>query len=475
MTAHDDDRQRRALRRRALARLEPLSEIQPALRAGFSSREGWDQYDALALALEAINEVVERMGLGAHDGADPDEVATHLAATAEQMRPGNPHDAREAAEWVLSWLCNARDGGRSRPVYYTDQAHGWQRRRVDVTLLREDRSPVDGRVVLRASTEAVNTVVVALDLDVADAQVAAEAILESQLRSGRLDRAAPSARQAQLASRQYAARVQEVLELTRRDVAVAGWGGDADDLLAEARDHLDQRRRVEASLHDTAQAVLDHLGDDQTVAREQAGEVLEAIRDCQQRHHELLSAIMPARQEFLDAQLRQQFADAGAVVDLSPTGDVLVPACAASADDSVAGTRPLVDRLTGQPLPRCYSVVGALDRLLAAPRPDPPTREHPTPSVDELTSVPAATLFTSAQQEATDAALRGVTAPASLSELLDRCDAPADLLAFAALARLDGSDPRLRVSPTGQRLLHPLLDGDDLELAPSDNEDSPSP
>ena len=105
---------------------------------------------------------------------------------------------------------------------------------------------------LRASDEAINVLVGALDTDVESAQVAAEVKLENLISRGLLGDARLAAEQARYRTVQYAEALRQKLDATRRDVRSVDWLAAVPALLDEALTHIEGRYRAET-------AILDHI------------------------------------------------------------------------------------------------------------------------------------------------------------------------------------------------------------------------
>lgn len=342
---------------KALARTLPVHELD----ASKGQREGdWTRYDLRGLALAAVDAVIDEMGLAY--GATAADVRRRLVALARAAAPErSPAQAEQVAAAVLDALLNDRERREAFAVPYSDWS-GPAHRRAQLTfkLLEEVEAP-DGTVVLRATDEAVNLFVGALDRDVEDAQAAAEAVLESQLRRGRIDEAVATAREARLRSVQFAARVRRVLDATRRDLRQVDWGEDVPRLLADAVTHLASRLDVERQLVATLRETLDEVADageeGGAQGAAQAAELVRLVTDCQSRHAELHEQLIGARTAFLAAQDRQRFAPSAdvRVFDLgeellkpllTSPGPVAEPAVAAFLVAAMGAVPPRLTRLS---------------------------------------------------------------------------------------------------------------------------------
>ncbi len=358
---------------RALLRTGPLHDLE----AGKALREGdWRPYDLRGLALAAIDTVIDHMGL--EFGASATQVGRRLTELARMSAPDRPIDeAERVADAVLAGLLNDRRRREAFTLTYSDWS-GRRHRRAEVAfkLLEEVEAP-DGSIVLRATDEAVNLFVGALDRDIADAHAAAEAVLASQLRRGRLDQAVHTARAARLRSIQYASTVQRVLDATRHDIRQVDWNADVPDLLADALGHLEERLETERHLVTTVRTMIErHDGGAAAVT------LLQLIEDCQLRHLELHALLLQARTTFLDEQERQRFTFAtdARVFDL---GERLLGALLErSPADGARAAERFLTAAVGPVQPRPLRLSDLVDTLLQPRRDDSAPVGDPADLVD---------------------------------------------------------------------------------------------
>jgi len=347
-----------------------------ALRRGDATRDPeLRHYDGLALALRVLDVVIDRLGLEAE--ADR-EVVTRLLrpvlaaldAAAEMPVSAERHDVM--VDRLLSGLRN--DSEARRPfteVYTTIDADGRaSRHSLEFRLLIDTFHP-SGRTVLRPSSEACNLYLRLLDLDVEDAQAAAEAVVESQLARGRFDEAVHSAREARIQSVIFREKILRILRDTRRDVDRVDWKEDAPRTLNESVAHLERRVSVERGILVAADARLELMPDEDANGRRAVVQIADLTRDCLLRHTELHEQLMGARNVFLDAQGRQAFAPGPLqpLPDLSR--DVLEPILRMP----VAQASRLVDRgfplFVGPRVPMLPSLTELVSWMLQPRRPQP--------------------------------------------------------------------------------------------------------
>ena len=253
------------------------------------------------------------------------------------------------------------------------------RRRFDFKLLVELAGP-DGEVYLRASDEAINVLVGALDTDVESAQIAAEVKLENLISRGLLGDARLAAEQARYRTVQYAEALRQKLDATRRDVRSVDWLAAVPALLDEALTHIEGRYRAET-------AILDHIATARDEAtepsrRRQAAELVDVVRDCIQRHTQLQTRLQEAGAVFRAEQDRQQFAGGRAARRSTCSASSCGPASRCTSPTALEPTAAFFRAGTGVRVPSVPSLGGLVETLLAPPSDRDPLGE-PVP-VPEL-------------------------------------------------------------------------------------------
>lgn len=342
-------------------------------------------YDGLALALRILDVVIDRLGLEAE--ADREVVGRILRPTLSAMDAAagvsvSPERHEKMLDKLLSGMRNDDDARRPFREEYTaiDSGGSAVRHALEFRLLFDKFHP-SGRTVIYPSSEACNLYLRLLDLDIEDAQAAAEAVVESQLARGRFEEAVHSARQARIQSVRFREKVVQMLRDTRRDIARVDWVVEAPRTLDESLAHLERRVSVERGILNAADERLGLMADEDADGRRAVSEVAGLTRDCLLRHAELHEHLIGARNVFLDAQGRQAFAPKPSrpLPDLSD--DVLEPILRLP----VSSAGPLLDRglplLVGPSVPALASIQVLVEWMLQPRRPHPP-QEIPVEPVD---------------------------------------------------------------------------------------------
>lgn len=459
-------------RMRVLLHADPLLELKrnesrldPELR----------HYDSLALAVRTLDLVIDHMGLDEEVDRAAVRRALDPLLRAQDEEAGVPPDPRRheaVVDRVLSGLRNDTEQRRPFSIEYGDfDANGCSvRRRLEFRLLADHFHP-SGGTVLRLSSEAINLFLNALELDIEDAQAAAEAVVQSQLARGKFSEALQSARNARWQSIRFQEKMARILRETRRDVQSVDWRDEVPSLLAEALEHIKVRLATEDGILETAREHLDVL----SARDEQAAHVADVVRlmrDCRARHVDLHDQLMRARNVFLDEQGRQAFVAASARALPELTADVLEPILRMGQLRAQETTEAAFPLFFGARPPALLSLAELVLWQLRPRRPRS-SGDQPAPALD-LSSVEFdIRRYSEAARAEASSFLRSVEGAERLSSLLERArDAGArqetlELLALMALERYapEGASP-LRVERCAGSVLETCgFYGDELELS----------
>ena len=321
----------------------------------------WSCYDLRRLQVAAIEETLDRQGV--EGGIMRQSLKDSVAAVAGQMAPDRSHrEHLDVAERVLAHLLNDEPG--SDFVYeYTDGM--WARRSHTVRIL-DQRQTEDGSLVVRASIEAINLLIGALDLDIADAQKAEEHLLDEYIRAGRLDAAQATAEIARLRSIQYQTHIADYLRVVRQDIGRIDWSGRVLDEIRAAGRHLEERSAEEARMR---QALHEHYERTTDPERRQAllG-VADLVLDCHRRHRALHSLIMRAEDEIPAEQIRQRFSPPAPIDAVEMSRDVFDPLLALPKLQALEVASGFFERLAGPGPAELMDLFHLFDALLAPRR-----------------------------------------------------------------------------------------------------------
>ncbi|GIG93177.1 hypothetical protein Pen02_81130 [Plantactinospora endophytica] len=403
-----------AQRIKALACTAPLHDLDN--RKTQVQTGNFSVYQMSELALNAIDLVTLAMDFDA--GAPPERIEVELSRFVARQAPDHDEaEHRRVARWVLENLLNVGSTDRGfRAVYGMTTGDGsYSRYAFDFKLL-EEVSGLDGGIFLRATNEAVNVLVGALEIDIESAQIAADLRLETLIRRGRLSDAQAAAQAARYRTIQYGEKLRRRLEATERDVRTVDWLHEMPQFIAEAIEHIEARYKAENAILVNITEARDTAD---TAARKlQAAQLVEVVRDCLRRHEQLQAALQGAGRRFRAQQDRQTFAagSAGAALDLH--AQLLLPVLAlpvAHADEVLAA---YFVRGVGVRVPPALRLVDLFTALVTAPTErELLGGEIEDPDLDEVVEEPA---FPAECYEMLDDLLDlDVEAPRRLSGLLE--------------------------------------------------------
>lgn len=448
--AHDPTR---SLRAKALACTAPVHDLQR--NRGLRQ---WDAFDLYDLALVAIDLVVDKMAVAS--GIGTEELVSELARRAREQVDETARDkAREVAVGVVEALV------RQSEIEYTAEAAD-VRRQMRFALLTEHESEDGSSVYLRATNEAINVLIGALNVDIESAQVAAEAQIEHLLNRQRLAEATVPAMHARMRSIQYIDEVRRVIAETKRDVR--RWDEDERESvrrrLEEIREHLQSRIDTEYKIVGSIQEKRDFA--EREDLRAHAAQLVETLNDCFNRHRDLHRYVLDAADTYVRERNRQTNRLAS-IDGVDLTDDLLLPALAASIERVepvlVSFAEPLLGMGPGSSLrawPWRQPSFGDFlcDLLRDAQTHDELGEPIEDPEFAEVATDPLA--FDEATIALVARILGEVDAPRRISDLLRELHesgfAAEDLLRIQALL---ATAPELSPAAPGDRLLVAAADG----------------
>ena len=463
----DADTWQAALTRRVrtLLRTAPLHRAE----AGRGQRgDRFDRQDLRALMLRALDVTIERMGLGT--GARHEEVVDALrplVCAADSTLSTTEADA--VANAVIEALLNesTRRQAFAEPYLAVQDTGDHQNRVLRFHLMREQATD-EGPPVLRVTTEGINLYAGMLEYPVEDAQIAEEAVLHSQIRRGRIADAVQTARRARLRSIEFEQKVVGFLETARRDVESIDWIATALDLIAAARDHVQERLHDEREMLRAVDRRLDVSAGKEA---EQLASLGTTLRECEERHIRLHGRLIRANETYLDEQDRQAFRPKLAMPLPDMEAEVLRPAIASSTEALASRADAILGCLQAPRAPRVARLTMLVDRLLAPRHAE--TEAAFDLSERELEAVPEAPpLFSDLARERVETFIDHIASSTTLRTLLADArrhgldDAEVHLLVLTVLSAFDpeGALAPLRAEPTGRALRSEGFFGDDLRV-----------
>jgi hypothetical protein len=423
----DDDANLRRVR--ALAATVPIEELDRA--KGSFGGSFWGLYDLRTLAVAAIDRIA--LALGVSSGASHEEAVAFLATQAARQQPTrDPEEHHLVASRVMSRLVG--DGEVSRR--YVDHSSVPPVVREYTFRLVYEQFSGAGAVHLRVSEEAINVLVDALDMDIADAQEAQEAWMRRLIERGMLGKVTLSiARQSRFRSIQFLERVQSIIRDTAADIASHDWGGDVEVFLVDCLTHVADRLRAERELRESVAERRESITDGHS--RAEANDLLEVLADCHARHVQLHTFLISTRGRFRDAQ-DAAFA-AGPAVDVryDLEADLLRPLLGAPVGQSSAWAERIFLRFLSPPRSVAPSLAVLVDEACEAP----PERVLDEPEEEPLFVEPDPPWWEPVWDVAAEV-LEEVHHPVTISELLGRA---------GEMATARGVDPLLAAAAVAHR------------------------
>jgi hypothetical protein len=348
---------------RALVLTDPVAKlVRNAAHSGIAD----DTYDLRQLALAAVDLAVASMGFARE--ATLDEVLDALTGLAARMQPAEEHagEWRDVAQLVVKGLLN--DAHEQRRFSYTfadltaSGAVRWDSYSFRLLSLRD----TEYGPVLVASDQAVMLYLDGLDVDIEDAEAALAHVLQRQLDDHRFDAAVRTAAQAERTSVGMSAMLTDLLDATSRDVRSHDWLVDVPERLDRARRHVEGRIGEDDHFLEHVQSGLD--ADASSEVRAASGQIVDLLRRAKQVHLDLERRLVGAREVFLDAQVRQRFAQRRRLRLLSLGEELFTPTLALPADQAGEVAETFADRALGVTVPRLVRFDDLVDALWAPPR-----------------------------------------------------------------------------------------------------------
>lgn len=398
-------------RRRALAPIQVLTDIERTKNT--LDGDHWGHYDLFRLALAVIDQVALAMGISA--GRTWEETIEYATQQAARQRPdGNQAEWVAVAERVVVSLVTT-DVEVTPYLVHTATGPAWRQQRFRLLYLQAVGS--EGHEHLRASEQAINIFVEALDLDIEAAQVANEAQLNALIARGAVESAVQIARHARYRSIQYQERVRRIVADTLIDPDVHDWVEDVPELLDAALAHVQARLNAESALLDAVADRRAELDDSTKIVA--ANQLIEILRECRRRHDDLHGHLIGARSR-LRAALDDRFSRPPRSVHRADIGrDLLDPYLRCSTARAAEVAERLVAAVGGIAARWSPSLAVLTDELCALPRPPDPGEEYTPPDIDPGDQRE----WWEPYEDTVDAALDGLTEPIRLSALLARADA----------------------------------------------------
>ena len=443
----------------------------------------FQHYASLSLALKLFDLIITHTGLG--QDIEHSQAIEELLPLLEAMDRGagiEPERARAVhmAERVLATLYNEEERRGPFKLDYTTFEQGEAVKRTLSVRLLEERHHVDGRTVLRLSNECANLLLNALTVNLEDAQVAAEAIIEWQLKRGRIQEARGSSQWALQHSMRLREHIERRLLDTRRDLHSVDWREEMRHTLDDALLHVRTRCTVEHSIVATARELREQLEPGSRQAY-QLAEIIELIETCRQQHLILERRLMEAPRIFFEEQERQIFTLRPPLLFPHPQNDLLAPLLSLPRAHVVQTLDTIVSACFPASAPGMFSLARYLHYLLQ-PRREAQVDSVPIQPRELIDTDYDQTRFTAEMVERAEHYLAALEQPKRLSEVVlaaqDAGESVAvlEVLVFLVMDYFDEQDspepeklPVYVLKTDTQQFWLSTVAGDDVVLYPKQN------
>lgn len=397
-----------ARRRRALAPIQVLTDLERN-KANLDG-DFWDRYDLFNVALAVIDQVALAMGISA--GRTWDETVQYARDQAGRQCPdADPAEWLAVAERVVVSLVTTE----VETVPYLvlgESGPEWLAQRFWLLFLHA--SGAEGTEHLRASEQAINIFIGALDLDIEAAQIASEAQLGALIERGAVEAAVQAAVVAKYRSIQMLEKVRRIVAETLLDPDSHDWVTDVPRTLDDALMHVTERLTSEAAILESVADRRQHLDDAGQLAA--ANRVVEMLADCRHRHGELHRHLMRARsrlREALDDRFRRP---ARTVQRYDIARDLLGPYLGRTTRAAIGPAATVVAATGGLAATWLPTLATLTDELCAPPRVPTVGGEVADPEFDSDDTLE----WWEPYEDTVDALLDAIEEPILLSQLLAR-------------------------------------------------------
>ncbi|WP_224275655.1 hypothetical protein [Streptomyces sp. LS1784] len=289
------------------ARIKALAVVSPIVALDSSkakTERGWNGYLLAELALAAVDFVALSSDMGTM--VRQDAVVKEVSRYAALQMPERPESEREAVgTWIVERLINVEERDRTfrQPIGALDE-DGFSVRDFNFQVLREVPDEV-GRAALVVTEPAINVLLHAIDVDVASAQIAAEARLTAMLKRARIEDALQAALHARRQSVRYAKQLSDWTAAMQRSVRAVSWTKQVDEEVELALDHVKARSEAETAMQQRVRELLEITDDERK--RQQLIDLGELLANCLNRHAALTNLLLQLGPEFRRQQDRQVF------------------------------------------------------------------------------------------------------------------------------------------------------------------------
>lgn len=454
-----------ARRARNLRTLQPILALEANKRR--VDKVDLTPFDLNYLSMGLIDAVIVAMG-GPGKGATFAELTEALQPSIQAMQPdATTETASAVVSYLIDGLTNiaARDSFRDR-YFFADPAGAG--RWVDFAFKLIEERDVSGSDDYRfvASPEAVNLYFQALGIDLQAEEVAQAAVIRYFIEQGKWQEAGDAAERAAKLSVGLKNELLALFQTLERNAADVEYTKDLAPVIANARRHLEERRRVEYDLIRLAEQSADSATHEDKVHMLR---VRDHVRDVLAHHNELDHVLAGANDRFVVEQTRQRFRPSAALRYADPQAELLRPLLGAQSE----GLSDWFDRHRHFFLPPVRRPIADLPTLGALLLQDPRVSQEADQigAAGETEEYAMPDYFSAEEVARVDEFFGGLTAPFTLTQALAAGRAAGlstnerHLLMLRLLRFFGETDERgWLAEPAGSRLRDPDFYGDELRF-----------
>jgi hypothetical protein len=296
---------------RLIKKLRSLKIISALLAVERTTKEEYQAYDLIAIALNVFDLVIENMGVGS--GITREQVVERIAPV---IRAADEVSGKTSAldfyddliNYVIDKLLN-RSSHESIEIHYKDYS---LQRPVDLShrfWLLSEKMIVGSGIVLYASAEAINIFLQLLEVDLENQQKAMLFLIDKQMENRNFSQAIETAIANKHISIAYREDILAKIRQTRRDIELVDWTKDAPLTLEKALDHLSNCIQQETARKDRGREQLNQIlpSDYDKEEVRQLRELVKVLEETIAMHGVLQGDIMDTRDIYRNEQTRQVF------------------------------------------------------------------------------------------------------------------------------------------------------------------------
>lgn len=296
----------------SLMKIKPIFDIKDLIIHDERLKDHYRHYDPLAITLKILELIIDHMGFSSTDpytGITKQDLFEEIIPLLRRMDSARNithltlSDHHNFLEVILAKLLYlTREGMRTT---YTDYSVNPPVERELPFRLISHRNFDGENIVLVAEPVVINFFLQMLDIELEDQQQALLHILSRQIKKGDITNAIKMGKSNILLTRQYMLKVEEIINLTRRNLSTIDWLRECPEELHRATTHIQECINTQTRQHITITQRLTFIPEDKAKERHLLFELKEILRRSLDLLLTLQKKVNEARETFLDEQWLQ--------------------------------------------------------------------------------------------------------------------------------------------------------------------------